>query len=98
VRPLRLEVEDTSVADVIRDAITMAESHSLKGDVEVRVDIPEAIRPLQGDPSQLRQIFTNFLTNAFEAMSGSGRVEIAAVAQDGDEDAGPDQGGPTVVI
>jgi signal transduction histidine kinase len=25
-------------------------------------------------------------------------VEIAAVAQDGDEEAGPDQGGPTVVI
>ena len=98
VRPLRLQVEDISVADVIRDAITMAESHSLKGEVEVRVDIPEALRPLQGDPAQLRQIFTNFLTNAFEAMNGSGMVEITAVAQDGDEEAGPDQGGPTVVI
>src|SRR4029079_2306222 len=50
--------------------------------------------PLQGDPAQLRQIFTNFLTNAFEAMNGTGLVEITAGAQEGDED----QGGPTVVI
>ena len=98
VRPIRLQVEDVSVPDVIRDAITMAESHSLKGEVEVRVDIPEALRPLQGDPAQLRQIFTNFLTNAFEAMNGSGLVEITAVAQEGEEDAGPEHGGPTVVI
>jgi len=96
VRPIRLQVEDISVADVIRDAMTMADSHALKGEVEVRVDIPEALRPLQGDPAQLRQIFTNFLTNAFEAMNGAGRVEIAAIAVDGEEEA--EQGGPTVVI
>jgi len=98
VRPIRLQVEDISVVDVIRDAITMAESHSLKGEVEVRVGVPEALRPLQGDSAQLRQIFTNFLTNAFEAMNGTGLVEITAVSQDGDEEAGPDHGGPTVVI
>jgi signal transduction histidine kinase len=98
VRPIRLQVEDTSIGDVIRDALTMAESHALKRDVEVRVDIPEALRSIQGDPAQLRQIFTNFLTNAFEAMNGTGTVEISAVAQEGDEDTGPDHGGPTVVI
>ena len=98
VRPIRLQVEDISLADVIRDAIAMAENHSLKGEVEVRVDVPEALRPIQGDPAQLRQIFTNFLTNAFEAMSGSGMVEITAVAQEGDEEPGPEHGGPMVVI
>jgi signal transduction histidine kinase len=98
VRPIRLQVEDTSVADVIRDAIVMADTHALKGNVELRVDIPEALRPIQGDSAQLRQIFTNFLTNAFEAMNGAGLVEITAVAQDGDEETGPEHGGPTVVI
>jgi signal transduction histidine kinase len=98
VRPIRLQVEDISISDVVRDAINMADSHSLKGDVEVRVDVPEALRPLQGDAAQLRQIFTNFLTNAFEAMNGAGLVEISAVAQEGDEDSGPDHGGPMVLI
>jgi signal transduction histidine kinase len=101
VRPLRLQVEDIAVADVIRDAMTMAESHaSLKGEVEVKIDLPEALRPIQGDPHQLRQIFTNLLTNAFEAMGGVGQVEIAAVALDGDDDAGPTEHGtgPTIQI
>ena len=101
VRPIRLQVEDIAVADVLRDAITLAESHaSLKGAIDVRVDVPEALRPIQGDPHQLRQIFTNLMTNAFEAMGGLGLVEITAAAVDGDDDAGPaDHGtGPTIQI
>ncbi len=101
VRPLRLQVEDIAVADVIRDAIAAAESHSVKGKVDVRVDVPEALRPIQGDPHQLRQIFTNLLTNAFEAMGGMGNVEIAATAVDGDEEmasAAEQATGPTIMI
>jgi signal transduction histidine kinase len=101
VRPIRLQVEDIAVADVIRDAVTMAESHaSLKGQVEVRVDLSEALRPIQGDPHQLRQIFTNLLTNAFEAMGGAGTVDIAAVALDGDDETGATETatGPTILI
>ncbi len=100
VRPIRLQVEDIAVADIIRDAMTMAESHaSLKGEVQLRVDLPEALRPIQGDPHQLRQIFTNLLTNAFEAMGGAGTVEITAVAVEGDEEPGPADGmGPTILI
>jgi signal transduction histidine kinase len=99
VRPIRLEVEDVSLSDVISDAITMAESHDKRGGAQVAVDLPESLRPIQGDPHQLRQIFTNLLTNAFEAMNGGGNVSIAAVAVEGDEDSGPDHGtGPTVVV
>jgi signal transduction histidine kinase len=101
VRPLRLQVEDIAVGDVIRDAIAMAESHSIKGSVDVAADIPEALRPIQGDPHQLRQIFTNLLTNAFEAMNGSGRVEMTATAVDTDEEtatAADQATGPTVLI
>ena len=101
VRPLRLQVEDISVADVIRDAMAMSESHSVKGDVDVRVDISEALRPIQGDPHQLRQIFTNLLTNAFEAMAGSGAIEISASAIETDEEtatAADQATGPTVLI
>ena len=101
VRPIRLQVEDIAVADVIRDAMTMAESHSLKGKVDVRIDVPEALRPIQGDPHQLRQIFTNLLTNAFEAMNGSsGMVEIMATAIDGEDEPmpGAEHLGPTILI
>jgi len=100
VRPLRLQVEDVSVGDVVRDAVTMAESHWQKGKIEIRVAVPESLRPIQGDPHQLRQIFTNFVTNAFEAMNGAGTIEITAVAIDGEEESttAEQTPGPMVMI
>ena len=99
VRPIRLELENVSVSDVIGDAIAMAESHDTRGGAKVAIDVPESLRPIQGDPHQLRQIFTNLLINAFEAMNGAGEVSITAIAVDGDEEAGPDHGtGPTILV
>jgi signal transduction histidine kinase len=101
VRPLRLEVEHVSLADVVSDAISTSETHARKGSAELKVNVPESLRPIQGDPHQLRQIFTNLLTNAFEAMNGAGTVEITAVAVDGEEEAGAaaePATGPTVLI
>lgn len=78
VRPIRLQVERISLADAIRDAVTMAESHVTRGNVRVTVDCPEHLPSIQGDPHQLRQIFTNLLTNAFEALGGVGDVAVVA--------------------
>ena len=79
VRPIRLQVERIALADVIRDAIGMAESHVPRGDVTVKVSLPSDLAAIQGDPHQLRQLFTNLLTNAFEAMTGRGSVAINAL-------------------
>jgi signal transduction histidine kinase len=49
--------------------------------------LPEDLAPLQGDPHQLRQLFTNLLTNAFEAMGGKGLVRIAANQLPAEDDA-----------
>ena len=78
VRPIRLQVEDIRLDEVVRDAAQMAESHRSRGTIEVSLSFPADLPSLQGDPHQLRQIFTNLLTNAFEAMNGTGRVAIAA--------------------
>ena len=79
VRPIRLQVEHIVLADVIRDAIGMAESHVPRGDVTVRVALPADLAAIQGDPHQLRQLFTNLLTNAFESLTGRGSVAINAL-------------------
>ena len=84
VRPIRLQVERIALADVVRDAI----SHGGKPCAARRrragaSTLPEDLPPIQGDPHQLRQLFTNLLTNAFEAMGGKGQVRIAAHAARG---------------
>ena len=86
VRPIRLQVERVALVDVFRDAITMAESQVPRRGVEVTVNLPEEVAPIQGDPHQLRQIFTNLLTNAFEALGGHGAVAIAAVQLPAEEE------------
>ena len=78
VRPIRLQVEHIAIADCVTDAIAMAESHVPRRDIHVHVNLPADLPSIQGDPHQLRQIFINLLTNAFEAMSGKGNVTIGA--------------------
>jgi signal transduction histidine kinase len=78
VRPIRLQVEHIGLAEVVRDAVSMASSHSRRGAIQVALAVPDDLPYIQGDPHQLRQIFTNLLTNAFEAMNGRGQVRILA--------------------
>lgn len=97
VRPIRLQVEPVRLEAVLHDAVTMAESHAPRGAVEVRLDdVPGDLPPVQGDPHQLRQLFTNLLTNAFEALGGRGTVEVrAGLVTEEDHAGGSEIPGPT---
>ena len=98
VRPIRLQVENVSIADAIRDSVSLAEGHVPRGNVRVTVELPDALPAIQADPHQLRQIFTNLLMNAFEALNGDGAVTIAAVAVNEEGPAGGEPQGPMVQI
>jgi signal transduction histidine kinase len=79
VRPIRLQVEQTYLAHVVHQSITLAESKVKRGNVEVHVDLADGLPPIDGDLHQLSQVFSNLLTNAFEALEGKGHVTIRAV-------------------
>ena len=89
VRPIQLQVEHVSIARVLKDAVGMAESHVDPGGIEVDLHVPDGLPPLHGDPHQLRQLFTNLLTNAFEALGGRGRVAVTTSLGDEEDDRGP---------
>src|SRR6266511_2744724 len=59
VRPVRLQVERTSIADVVQQSVTMAESKAERGSVEVTVDLERGLPHIQADHHQLVQVFTN---------------------------------------
>jgi signal transduction histidine kinase len=81
VRPIRLQVEQTDLGDVLRQAVTLAESKVKRGAVSVDMDLARTLPLIHGDHHQLCQVFTNLLTNAFEALDGKGRVGITAVVE-----------------
>jgi signal transduction histidine kinase len=78
VRPIRLQVDRTAVADAVQAAVHLAETKVPRGAISVEVDLPTGLPLIQGDQHQLTQLFTNLLTNAYEAMDGRGRVTITA--------------------
>jgi signal transduction histidine kinase len=85
VRPIRLQVEHTGIADALHAAVSLADSKVPRGAIDVRVDVPAALPEIQADHHQLTQLFTNLLINAYEAMDGNGRVAITAATMQQDD-------------
>jgi signal transduction histidine kinase len=77
VRPIRLQVEHTAVADAVQAAIHLADTKATRGAVEVQTKLQEGLPQIQGDQHQLMQLFTNLLMNAYEAMGGKGQIVIS---------------------
>ena len=86
VRPINLQIERVSVPDVLRDAVQKYKGQISEGDVIVKTAVPEDLPRVPGDHTQLRQIFTNLLINASEALDGPGNVTIAARNIPADDD------------
>lgn len=82
VRPVRLHVEPVAVGALLQDSLLMADSLVPRRDVAVGVDIAESLPDIEGDGHQLRQVLTNLLTNALEALNGEGRLVLRAVRVD----------------
>jgi signal transduction histidine kinase len=80
VRPVRLQVESTDVADVLQQSVTLAESKAPRGDVVVTTTLEPGLPKIDADSHQLWQVFTNLIANAFEALDGKGHVKITAVS------------------
>jgi signal transduction histidine kinase len=78
VRPINLQVDRLSLEDVLKDAITLAEAKMRRGAVSIRMDLAPNVPEMVADPHQLRQLFSNLLANAFEALGGEGHVDIRA--------------------
>src|SRR4029079_14218360 len=94
VRPVRLERGRTAIAPVLHTAVSMAESKAKRGEVGVKLAVPEDLPLIQGDEHQVCQVFTNLVINAFEALGGTGQLRISAWAGTMEEDHGHRSEGP----
>jgi PAS domain S-box-containing protein len=78
VRPVRLQVERTSVAEAVANAVTLADGQARRGGAAVHVAMPATLPQIRADRHQLTQVFANLVINAYQALEGRGRVRIEA--------------------
>ncbi len=78
VRPIRLQVDRTSVPKVIEEAVPLAESKVPRRATRLEIDVPGGLPAIQGDHHQLVQVVTNLLINALEALDGGGTIRVGA--------------------
>jgi signal transduction histidine kinase len=69
-RPVDLEVSRVNLEELIKDCVE--ENRSIPG-TAIQFSMDGAFPTVQGDDTMLRQVFTNLLRNAMEAMDSSGR-------------------------
>mgnify|MGYP001566209586 CR=1 FL=1 len=85
VRPLRLEVDRTSIARVVDDAILLAERKVERRATALDVTLPADLPAIDGDRHQLVQVVTNLLLNALEALGDRGTIRVRADVHDVDD-------------
>ncbi len=86
VRPIRLQLEQTDVADILHQSVALAERKVSRGSAMVRLTVQPELPLIDGDHHQLCQVFMNLLANAFEALDGQGTVALTATAQAVEQD------------
>lgn len=67
------------LGEILRDAVEMTRtrwSGAPGAPIEVQVDTP-AVPPVLGNASELREVFTNLILNAVDAMPQGGRVDVS---------------------
>lgn len=80
-RPEDLRLQPVALAPVFDGLMPVISAEASKNRVDVRVDVPADLPPVQGDPGLLEQAFLNLALNACQAMPQGGRLRITARAK-----------------
>ena len=83
----RPETRPTSINEVVRDSVQLIRHQAILGDISVGLELTPDLPNVDVDPSQMKQVFLDIMTNAVHAMSNGGSLTVSS---------GPD-GGPGFV-
>jgi signal transduction histidine kinase len=72
----RFIVEPVSLADLVRDNQVLLKT-SIAGNVQLKLDLPDGLPPVQADRAQMQQVVMNLMINAAEAIGAQpGEVRV----------------------
>jgi two-component system sensor histidine kinase HydH len=89
-RPRNPEGVGAELAPAVRHVVQLTSERARRSGVDVAVELPEDLPPLALAPDALRQVLLNLVLNSVQAMSGGGRLTVAARFGDAVRLAGPD--------
>jgi signal transduction histidine kinase len=83
-KPVHLKVRAVDLPPLFKEVIAEVQARWPKGEVRVRQSFEAGAREVMADGTQLRQVFHNLVANAFDAMEGSGTLEVDAYQEASD--------------
>ena len=72
------KLSDVALLPLLNDIVAIHSPAAQDQRVKILLQCPEELPKIQGDPSQLVQLFVNLLRNAIEAMPDGGSISIEA--------------------
>lgn len=82
VRPQKPELNELDLIKLIDEVLRVQEAELRDRQLDINVEVAEALPPVLGDRGQLKQVFFNVIKNAMEAMESGGRLRIMAQCDD----------------
>jgi signal transduction histidine kinase len=82
-RPTEIKRERHDLREVLEESLDLVAFQARKNNVAVRRQFPDAALPIQGDRSQLKQLFLNIFLNAIQAMPAGGELAVEARQKEG---------------
>jgi signal transduction histidine kinase/iron only hydrogenase large subunit-like protein len=77
-RQRKLQVENVDVNKILEEGLSLVAAQPAFQKVEIAKTLDPCLPATEGDPSQLKEVFLNILSNAGEAMPEGGRVTVVS--------------------
>lgn len=82
VRPQKLELQPTSLADVLDRILPLLNHPARRRGVAIATSVPADLPALRADPGQLQQVLINLVLNGIDATPAGGHITIGAKVAD----------------
>jgi two-component system sensor histidine kinase ResE len=73
-----LDLEEVDLSELIRGAVENLESQTRERQIQVELDLPAELPPVQADPDRIYQVLINLVSNALRFNHDQGKIAITA--------------------
>jgi signal transduction histidine kinase len=96
--PFQLDVKPTDVSEQINEAVDAIREQFEVRDLALSLEVADDLPPVRADPTRLRQVLDNLLSNAYKFTYPGGQIKIVAQLHEGDEMEADSSTAPVVLV